>query len=59
MTDELNERIMQARIKLERARNQALEPDAINLAEVLDDLAFLMMEIVDRLPTLSKDKIDG
>lgn len=59
MTDELNERIMQARIKLERARNQALEPDAINLAEVLDDLAFLMMEIADRLPTLSKDKIDG
>jgi hypothetical protein len=49
--DQTNERIMQVRIKLERARRQAVEPDAINLAEVLDDLAFLMMEIVDRLPS--------
>lgn len=50
LKDQTSERIMQTRIKLERARKNALEPDAIVLADILDDLAFLMMEIVDRLP---------
>lgn len=48
--DQTNERIMQTRLKLERARRNAVEPDAIALADILDDLAFLMQEIVDRLP---------
>lgn len=48
--DPTAERIMEARVKLERARRNALEPDAIALADIIDDLAFLMQEIADRLP---------
>jgi len=48
--DQTAERIMQPRIKLEKVRKNALEPDAVALADIIDDLAFLMQEIVDRLP---------
>ena len=47
MPDSLSEQIMKVRIKMQRARNQFVEPDAISLLDLMDDLAFLVMDIAD------------
>lgn len=56
----LSEQIMNVRVKMQRARNQFVEPDAISLLDLMDDLAFLMMEIADRNePSLPSIKEEG